>query len=61
MSVSVINRLHDDTHRVHGAYPNAVVVSPDNRRAYVAEAGLNSVAVLDLANPDREPPLSARP
>ncbi|MCW3095585.1 MAG: hypothetical protein JWL77_1203 [Chthonomonadaceae bacterium] len=53
VSVSAANRLHGDTHRVHGAYPNAIVVSPDNTRAYVAEAGLNSVAVLDLANPAR--------
>jgi YVTN family beta-propeller protein len=38
---------------VHGAYPNAIVVSPDQSRAYVAEAGLNSVAVLDVRNPER--------
>jgi DNA-binding beta-propeller fold protein YncE len=36
---------------LHGAYPNAIVVSPDNTRAYVAEAGINSVAVLDTTNP----------
>ncbi|MCX5884240.1 MAG: beta-propeller fold lactonase family protein, partial [Deltaproteobacteria bacterium] len=34
-----------------GAYPNAIVVSPDKRRMYVAEAGINSVAVLDTTNP----------
>ena len=34
-----------------GAYPNAIVISPDKKRMYVAEAGINSVAVLDLANP----------
>jgi hypothetical protein len=37
---------------VHGAYPNAIVVSPDQSRAYVAEAGINSVAVLDVKNPE---------
>ncbi len=40
-----------DGHKVHGSYPNALVVSPDNTRLYVAEAGLNSVAVLDVTNP----------
>ena len=38
---------------VHGAYPNAIVVSRDQSRAYVAEAGINSVAVLDVRNPER--------
>jgi YVTN family beta-propeller protein len=37
---------------VHGAYPNAIVVSPDQSRAYVAEAGINSVAVIDVKNPE---------
>jgi hypothetical protein len=36
---------------LHGAYPNAIVVAPNSARMYVAEAGLNSVAVLDTANP----------
>jgi len=36
---------------VHGTYPNAITVSPDNTRAYIAEAGINSVAVLDTTNP----------
>ena len=40
-----------DGHKVHGSYPNALAVSPDNTRLYVAEAGLNSVAVLDVVNP----------
>src|SRR5262249_23413399 len=40
-----------DGHRVHGSYPNALVASPDDRRLYVAEAGLNSVAVLDVKDP----------
>jgi len=39
------------TKALHGTYPNAIVVSPDNTRAYVAEAGINSVAVLDTRNP----------
>ncbi len=34
-----------------GNYPNALAVSPDNSRLYVAEAGLNSVAVLDVTTP----------
>jgi YVTN family beta-propeller protein len=38
-------------HKVHGAYPNAIAVSSDGSRAYVAEAGINSVAVLDTTNP----------
>jgi len=38
-------------HAVHGAYPNAIAVSPDNNRVYVAEAGISSVAVLDTTNP----------
>jgi YVTN family beta-propeller protein len=38
---------------VHGAYPNAIAVSNDQSRAYVAEAGINSVAVLDVRNPEK--------
>ena len=38
---------------VHGAYPNAIVASGDNMRAYVAEAGINSVAVLDTRDPEK--------
>ena len=41
----------NDGHKVHGSYPNALAVSPDNTRLYVAEAGLNSVAVLDVTIP----------
>jgi YVTN family beta-propeller protein len=37
--------------KVNGAYPNALVASPDGSRLYVAEAGLNSVAVLDTSDP----------
>src|SRR5262245_37398804 len=40
-----------DGHKVHGSYPNALVASADDRRLYVAEAGLNSVAVLDVSDP----------
>lgn len=38
---------------VHGAYPNAIVVSRDQSRAYVAEAGINAVAVLDVRAPEK--------
>ena len=34
-----------------GTYPNAMVVSPDNKKLFVAEAGINSVAVLDVSDP----------
>ncbi len=36
---------------VHGAYPNALVASPDGSRLYVAEAAINSVAILDTTSP----------
>ena len=45
--------INANGHVVHGSYPNALAVSPDNTRLYVAEAGLNSVAVLDVYQPDR--------
>jgi DNA-binding beta-propeller fold protein YncE len=41
-----------DNHKIHGAYPDAIVVSPDNTRAYIAEAGINSVVVLDTTVPN---------
>ncbi len=50
LDLSPLN-LNLDSHVVHGTYPNALAVSPDNTRVYVAEAGLNSVAVLDTTNP----------
>ena len=50
-NLAPINLTLADGHKVHGAYPNAIVVSPDNNRVYVAEAGINSVAVLDTSNP----------
>ena len=40
-----------DKHVPRGGYPNALAVSPDQTRLYVAEAGLNSVAVLDTTDP----------
>src|SRR5260370_29186667 len=40
-----------DSHQIHGTYPNAMAVSPDQTRLYVAEAGLNSVAVLGVSRP----------
>ena len=39
--------------KVRGGVPNALAVSPDNRRLYVAEAGINSVAALDVADPQK--------
>ena len=49
--LSPLNVTLNDGHKVHGSYPNALAVSPDNTRLYVAEAGLNSVAVLDVSSP----------
>lgn len=37
---------------VHGSTPDAIVASADGTRVYVAEAGLNSVAVLDTRKPE---------
>ena len=34
-----------------GAYPNALVASHDGRKLYVAEGGINAVAVLDTTDP----------
>jgi len=34
-----------------GTYPNALVASHDGRKLYVAEGGINAVAVLDTADP----------
>ncbi len=49
--LSPISLTLSDGHTVHGAYPNALAVSADNTRLYVAEAGTNSVAVLNVTNP----------
>ena len=43
--------LIDFTEPLVGTYPNALVASKDGRRLYVAEAGINSVAVLDTTDP----------
>jgi YVTN family beta-propeller protein len=43
--------LFQNQKQVHGGQPNAIVVSPDNTRVYIAEAGINSVAVLDSTDP----------
>ncbi len=50
-NLSPLNLNLPDGHQVHGSYPNALAVSPDNTRLYVAEAGLDSVAVLDVSTP----------
>jgi YVTN family beta-propeller protein len=49
--VSYFNSSTGRTTLAKGAYPNAMVVSPDNRKLFVAEAGINSVAVLDVTDP----------
>jgi phosphoesterase family protein len=36
---------------VHGTYPNAIAVTPDRSMLFVAEAGLNAVAVIDTRSP----------
>jgi YVTN family beta-propeller protein len=53
VDLSLLHITLRDGHPVHGAYPNALVVAPDNTRLYVAEAGINSVAVLDTSDPIR--------
>ena len=49
--VTFLNNVGSKLTLAKGAYPNAMVVSPDNTRLYVAEAGINSVAVLDVTDP----------
>jgi YVTN family beta-propeller protein len=49
--LSPISTVQNVQPKIHGSYPNALAVSPDNTRLYVAEAGLNSVAVLDVSVP----------
>lgn len=51
--LSLLKVSTPDKHKVVGAYPTAIVVSPDHTRLFVAEAGINSVAVLDTQNPAR--------
>jgi YVTN family beta-propeller protein len=54
-----LGELGDRAVRLRGAYPNALAVSHDGARTYVAEAGINSVAVLDTRKP-RSPRLLGR-
>ena len=49
--VSYLNNSSTKITLAKGAYPNAMVVSPDNSKLFVAEAGINSVAVLDVTDP----------
>lgn len=53
LDLSPVHLTAADGHPVHGAYPNAITVAPDQQRAYVAEAGLNTVAVLDTSDARR--------
>ncbi len=45
------DQSNKDQAPLYGTYPNAMVVSADNERMYVAEAGINSVAVLNTSDP----------
>ena len=49
LSLVQLNVTRD--HHLIGEYPDAIVASSSTHRLYVAEAGLNSVAVLDATNP----------
>ena len=49
--VSYANNSTDKITLAKGTDPNAMVVSPDNSKLFVAEAGINSVAVLDVTDP----------
>jgi YVTN family beta-propeller protein len=49
--VSFLNNSGSKITLAKGAYPNAIAVSPDNTKLFVAEAGINSVAVLDVTDP----------
>jgi YVTN family beta-propeller protein len=51
IDLSLFQAVSGLDHRLHGTYPNAIAVSPSGKRVYVAEAGINSVAVLDTTNP----------
>jgi YVTN family beta-propeller protein len=51
LDLSFLNVKMKDHRIIHGTYPNAITVSPDGKRAYAAEAGINSVAILDTTNP----------
>jgi YVTN family beta-propeller protein len=49
--LSPISLTLADGHAVHGAYPTALIASPDSKTLYVAESGINSVAVIDISRP----------
>jgi len=49
--VAFLNNAGKSLTLAKGAYPNAMVVSPDNTKLFVAEAGINSVAVIDVSDP----------
>ena len=49
--LSPVKIVLKDGQRVKGSYPNALAASPDNTRLYIAEAGINAVAVLDTTDP----------
>ncbi len=49
--VSFLNNSSSKLTVAKGGYPNALAVSADNTKLFVAEAGLNSVAVLDVTDP----------
>ncbi|MBZ5657923.1 MAG: hypothetical protein LAO56_21895 [Acidobacteriia bacterium] len=54
LGATFVSYLNNSTTKItlaKGAYPNAMVVSPDNTKLFIAEAGINSVAVLDVADP----------
>ena len=51
IDLSLFQSVSGLDHEIHGTYPNAIAVSPSGKRVYVAEAGINSVAVLDTTNP----------
>src|SRR6195256_452210 len=49
--VAYLNNSGSKLTLAKGTYPNALALSPDNTRLFVAEAGINSVAVLDVSDP----------
>lgn len=59
LSLHLEASLGDPAVKLRGTYPNALAASPDGTRLYVAEAGINSVAVLDIRSP-RAPRLLGR-
>src|SRR5262249_24913212 len=49
--LSFVNNSGGEATLAKGTYPNALAVSPDNTKLFVAEAGINSVAVVDVSDP----------